>query len=110
MKKVLSCILSFVPLVMYVALILLTIPVAIFAGAEVQGTEIVVLVAVIFVVVLSILFTVSTFGVMIYFIVLTVRSQNLDSSMKIMWCVLLYFLNVYFFPVYWFVYIRRDIV
>ncbi len=49
-----------------------------------------------------------TIAAMTYFIVKACKNPKLTGGMKAIWCVLLYQLNVFVFPVYWFLYLRKD--
>ncbi len=44
----------------------------------------------------------------IWFIVLTCKRKDWDTSMKVIWCIMIYMLNIFVFPVYWFLYLRVD--
>ena len=48
------------------------------------------------------------FGGMIYFIVDTCRNPKISGGMKIFWCFMHYQFNVFVFPVYWFLYLRKN--
>ena len=54
------------------------------------------------------LLVVSTWGVMIWLIVKTIKSPSLEVGLKIVWCFLLYLFNVIAYPIYWFAYIRNE--
>lgn len=107
MKKVITCILSFIPLVFTV---LMTIAMVSFGIALDQGAfygtmeDVVVIGLFIFI----ILYLIAVFGIMIYFIVITCKNPNLSTGMKVLWCFLHYQFNAFAFPVYWFIYILRE--
>lgn len=43
-----------------------------------------------------------------WFIYMAIKNKQLDNNMKIVWCVLLYLLNIFVFPVFWFMVIRKE--
>lgn len=44
----------------------------------------------------------------IWFIVLTCRRKDWDANKKVIWSVVLYMLNVFVFPIYWFLCLRTE--
>lgn len=56
----------------------------------------------------SVLLVVAVFGVMIWLIIKTVKNPVMDTGTKVAWGFGLYMLNVFAFPVYWFMYIRNE--
>lgn len=47
-------------------------------------------------------------GLMPFYIILVVRSDRLDQTMRIVWVVLICMLGIFAMPVYWFLYVWRD--
>ncbi len=110
MKKILSCLLSFLPLVLF-AISMFFIFFMEISSLFWETTEPpfwFVFLAV-FMVIFTLLMVIAVYAVMIYYIVIACRSPYLDTSMKALWCILLYLLNVLVFPVFWFVVIRKEI-
>ncbi len=107
MKKVFTFILSIIPLI---ATVIYTVALVIFGIASEEGMiygsaeDIVVLLMLGF----TLLFVAALFGVMIYFIVHACRNPQLATGMKVCWCFLHYQFNVFVFPVYWFIYLRKE--
>ncbi len=107
MKKVLTCILSFVPLI---STVLMGVTLAIFGIASEEGmlygsAEDAMIIGLL---VIMLFYVIAMFGIMIYFIVITCKNPNLSTGMKILWCFLHYQFNALAFPVYWFIYILRE--
>lgn len=44
----------------------------------------------------------------IWFIVLTCKRKDWDTSEKVIWSIVLYMLNIFVFPVYWYLYLRTE--
>lgn len=51
---------------------------------------------------------IAVYGVMIWQIVGVIKNKNVETFQKVVWCLFLYFLNVFVFPVYWFVFLRKE--
>ena len=107
MKKVFTCILSILPMI---AMFLYTVGLVALGIASEEGlvygsTEDV---FVLLMFVLTIFLLIVVFGVMIYFIIHACRNPQLVTGMKVCWCFLLYQFNVFVFPVYWFIYLRKE--
>lgn len=107
MKKVLTCILSIIPMI---ATVIMGLAMAVLGIASEEGllygsTEDV---AVLLMLVFMILYLIAMFGIMIYFIVISCKNPMLPTGMKVLWCFLHYQFNVFAFPVYWFLYIRKE--
>lgn len=51
---------------------------------------------------------ISVIPMILYFMVLACKNPTLHAAYKGMWCALFYCLNVWAFPVYWFLYIRTE--
>jgi len=107
MKKVLTCILSIIPLI---ATVIMTMAMVFLGIASEEGLlygsseDIAVLLLFLF----MILYLIAMFGIMIYFIVISCKNPMLSTGMKVLWCFLHYQFNVFAFPVYWFLYIRKE--
>ena len=107
MKKVLSFILCILPFILFfgTCIPLLGISIAEEMGMmteeSIMGISILLLIG-------AILAVISVYGVMIWLIIKTVNKQDMSTTGKVVWCVCFYFLNIFVFPVYWFVYIRKE--
>lgn len=109
-KKTLSCILSFLPMVLIISYIVISIVItAVESTGYSMGT-----VGVIFTV-LALLIGIAGFilgGVLvIVYIVKTIKNNNLSVGIKVLWCWLLFQMSVFFFailPIYWFVVLRKE--
>lgn len=107
MKKVISCILSFVPLV---GTGFMTIAMVAFGIAHQEGmlygrTEDMVMLTLF---IITLVFVLCMYGFIIYYIVKTCKNSLLSAGMKIFWCFMHYQFNALAFPVYWFMYIRHE--
>ncbi len=47
-------------------------------------------------------------GLMVMYIVLAVRREEFDQTMRIVWIIMLCLLNVYVMPVYWYLHVWRE--
>lgn len=110
MKKILSCLLSFLPLVLF-AIIMFYIIFSEISPLFWETTEppFWFVFLEVFMLIFGVLMVIAVYAVMIYYIVIACRSPYLDTSMKTLWCILLYLLNALVFPVFWFVVIRKEI-
>lgn len=43
-----------------------------------------------------------------WFIALTCKRKDWDTSKKVIWSIVLYMLNIFVFPVYWYLYLRTE--
>lgn len=57
---------------------------------------------------LAILTVIAVYGVMIWLIVKTIKKQEMSTLAKVVWCICLYSFNIFVFPIYWFVYLRKE--
>ena len=107
MKKVMSCIMSFLPLVsmIIVIAILVTFGISIDNNIYLGSAERTVVIGLTIIMLLYIGFMT---GVIIYYIVKACRNSQLSTGMKVFWCFMFYQFNVFVFPVYWFMYIRKE--
>ena len=55
-----------------------------------------------------ILAVIAVYGVMIWLIVKTIKKQEMSTLAKVVWCICLYSFNIFVFPIYWFVYLRKE--
>ena len=106
MKKALSFILCILPFILFFAT---CIPALYFSIVEEMGiiTETEKGFA-IFVFLIAILAVIVIYGVMIWLIVKTIKNKDFTTAKKVVWCICLYYLNIFVFPVYWFMYIRME--
>lgn len=107
MNKTLSAILSFAPLVL---LIIACAGLFITSFALGMDNELVggALVAMILILICEIVAVIATFGMMIWYIIKTCKNPNFTSGEKVLWVILLYMLNVFVFPVYWFMFVKNE--
>lgn len=56
----------------------------------------------------AILAVIAVYGVMIWQFVGVIKNKNVTNFQKVVWCLFLYFLNIFVFPVYWFVFLRKE--
>ena len=57
---------------------------------------------------IAIIAVIVIFGVMIWLIVKTIKNKEFTTAKKVVWCICLYYLNIFAFPVYWFMHIRKE--
>lgn len=105
MKKAMSCLLSFLPgitlLISFISVFAITI-----MGADTMSTGETVLA--LLMVLIAFVAVILTYGVMIFYIVKACKNPALSGGMKALWIALLYCLNVFVFPVFWFMYIKNE--
>ena len=102
MNKALSCILSFLPAILVFGTVILFAVFGIVVGTEgTMGVG-----ATIFMILLLIFEFV---GVILALVMIKAcKNPNLSTGMKVLWCILIYSFNLFIFPVYWFIYIRKE--
>ncbi len=106
MNKVLSCILCFLPGVLFWSS---CVPLMGYVFAEDRGMSIEPTGLFIILILLgSFLAVIAVYGVMIWLIIKTVKNPSLDTPLKVVWCICLYMFNMCMFPIYWFIYIRKE--
>lgn len=106
MNKVLSCVLCFLPAVLFVVSIAMIIIFSVVVGeGTVAGAS---AIFAIIMLLTAVLCVVAVYGVMIWLIIKTCKNGNITGGMKAAWVVMLYLLNIFVFPVYWFIYIRCE--
>lgn len=101
MKKVVSFILCILPFILFFAA---CIPALYFSISEEMGSVMLGICVLVF----AILAVIAVYGVMIWLIIKTVKKQGMTTETKVVWCICLYFLNIFAFPVYWFMNIRKE--
>ncbi len=103
MKKSMSCILSFVPLV---TLVLAVIVMCLLFFVE-EGSALMMIIGLIGAL---IALATSTTGVvlMVIYMIKACKNPALSTGMKVLWCALLYCFNIFVFPIYWFMYIGKE--
>ncbi len=106
MKKALSCILSFLPLVMIVTtfIVLLACMIIFGEGTMSTGETILAMGLIIF----ELIGVALTFFMIVWYMIKTCKKPEFSIGMKILWCALLYCFNMIAFPVYWFLYVRKE--
>lgn len=107
MNKVLSFILCLVPAVLFWGSV---IPLMGISVAEEMGTISyeALGVGMILILIGALLSVIAVYGVMIWLMIKTVKNPNIDKGLKVVWCICLYMFNMFVFPVYWFIYIRKE--
>ena len=105
MKKVVSCILSFLPGILLLISLMSVIYISLYMEGEIRGEDMALAISMI---VTSLLAVIACFGVMIFYAVKVYRNSQMSSGTKIVWYICLYFFNVFVFPVFWFMYIRKE--
>lgn len=108
MKKNLNCILAFAPLVCVIAGIVLVMISGIVGGIVGEGAVLVIC-SILSILGFILVFAgvIATLVVMVYFGILVCKRKDIEVSMKVLWCVMLYFLNILIFPVCYFVVLRK---
>ena len=76
------------------------------SGALAESTAVPIM---IFLLVLILIWVVSVWAVMIWLIVRTLKNPNIDVAFKVIWVFALYLLNVFAFPAYWFVVLKKEV-
>ena len=106
MKKGLSGVLSFLPLVIIVlTFVVLLVMLFIFGEGIMSTGEMIFAFGLIL---FELIGVILTYVVMIMYMIKTCKSPEFTTGMKILWCVLLYCFNIFVFPVYWFMYLRTE--
>lgn len=107
MKKIGSFIMCILPFLLFFGTV---IPIFVFMYLDMvnPGTMDAMEGLMIFLVFLSFVTVIDVYGVMIWLIIKTVKNQRLSGVAKVIWCLCLYFFNIFIFPVYWFVYLRKE--
>ena len=106
MKKALSCILSFLPLVMIaLTFIVLLVALLIFGEGTMSTGETILMIGLIL---FEFIGVALTFFMIIWYMIKTCKNPEFTTGMKVLWCVLLYCFNLFVFPVYWFLYVRKE--
>lgn len=109
MKKVLTCIMSLLPLLTYGMTIVMMIPLCFMAeyidmsSNDMMGKLILAALFVHLAWMIAIMYF-----VMIRDIVTVCKNNEVKTETMAIWCVLLYFLNMWAFPVFWFMFDRKN--
>lgn len=103
MKKTMSCIVSFLPLIL-LAVTFIFMCLLFFVE---EGSALLMIIGLIGAL---IALAASTTGVvlMVIYMIKACKNPALSTGMKVLWCILLYCFNVFLFPVYWFMYIGKE--
>ncbi len=105
MKKVLSCILSFLPAIGFIGVIIGLIHAAPFMNHPVNEEQKMIS---IMMVVIALAVVILTFAVMVWYMIKACKNPQYDTGMKVLWCFMLYMFNMFAFPVFWFVHVRKE--
>ncbi len=106
MKKVVSCCLSFVPVVMIVlTFVVLLLAMLIFGEGTMSTGEVILMIGLLL---FELIGVVMTFVMMIWYMIKTCKNPEFSTGIKVLWCALLYCFNMFIFPVYWFMYVRKE--
>ena len=107
MKKTVSGVLCFLPLVLFAFTMIsyFLVTSCVDGSQEFEG---VLAVFAILVLVVELLMVILTYGVMIWLMIVSCKRTDFTTGNKIVWCIKLYFLHMFIFPVYWFRYMRKD--
>ncbi len=105
MKKILSCLLSFLPGILLLVSFITVFFFTLFGNDPMTTFE---TLLALLMVGLAFLAVILTYGVMIYYIVKACKNPQLSGGMKALWVALLYCLNVFVFPVFWFMYLKNE--
>ena len=101
MKKTLTGIMAFAPLVLLV--LTFVIPFAMIAAGDDLGMGLG-----IFSMIVPVLCVLLTFVDIIWFIVIACRKSHWDTTQKVIWGIVLYCLNIVAFPFFWWLAILKD--
>lgn len=107
MKKKLTGILAFAPIILFIASIILFAIVWINHGdePEIVGSARIGLVIIVIGMVLAVILT---FAAIITFIIMACINKEFSASKKVLWVILLYLLNMFVFPIYWYKHINTK--
>lgn len=106
MKKVVSCCLSFVPAVMiFLTFVVLLLAMMFLDEGPMNTGEVILMFGFLL---FDLIGVVMTFVMMIWYMIKTCKNPEFSTGMKILWCALLYCFNLIAFPVYWFMYVRKE--
>ena len=103
MKKTLSCILSFLPLILIIFYFLIMIINSPVMASSQTDSPVFIFLGVIFMLQL-----ISTYAVMFWIIYKACTNPKLTGEHKAVWVVLLFFFHIIANPVYWFIYMRNE--
>lgn len=107
MSKKLSCFLCWMPLVLMILVCgpLMFVSIGMEMGVISEDIALPILIVLL---IGTLVLVAAVWGVMIWLIVKTVKNPTLDTGMKVAWGFALYMLNVFAFPVYWFMVIKKE--
>ena len=105
MKKTIMGILSIAPIVLLALTFLMMIGGMVMTETASEDTGIVI---VILSTVVAFVSVILTWVDIIWFIIIACKKPGWNTENKVIWGLLLYFFNVFVFPVFWWKYIRND--
>ena len=106
MKKALSCILSFLPLLLIAfSLILLLVFGIIFGEGTLTAIQTIIMILLLAMELIGVLLALT---LIVIYIVKACKNPDISTGMKVAWCFIIYSFNIFVFPVYWFIYIRKE--
>ena len=106
MKKALSCMLSFLPLVLIALSLILLLIFGIIFG---EGTLTVIqTIFMFFLVAMELIGVLLGLTLIVVYIIKACKNPNISTGMKVAWCFIIYSFNIFAFPIYWFLYIRKE--
>lgn len=107
MNKALSCFLSFLPAILVFGTLILFAVFGIVAGMEgTMGAGETIFM--IFLLVFEFIGVILALVMIVWYMIKACKNPNLSTGMKVVWCFLIYSFNLFIFPVYWFIYIRKE--
>lgn len=106
MKKVLSCILSILPIVMIAITFIVALVFLMIVGEGTLTTGQTIFMICLFA--FELIGIALTFFMMVWYMIKTCRNPEFSTGMKVLWCALLYCVNLIAFPIYWFLYVRKE--
>lgn len=101
MKKLISLIFSFIPLILFIMFVKNFLFDIILEGS-VNPSSISVFIFI------ALLLVITTFADMFWLMYKTFKHPTLSTGAKIVWMILLYFFNIFIYPIHWFIFIRRE--
>lgn len=109
MKKFLTCVMSLIPLLTYAFIIIVAVVIGILdAFTGITENDIFGVCFGVLCVVVALFLVIATYAVMIRDIVVICKDSEVKSETKAIWSIALYMLNMWAFPVFWFMYDRKK--
>ncbi len=109
MKKNLNCILAFAPIACLLVGMVLSIASSIIGSIGGEGFLVIIgVIGSLLGFVLVFAGAILCLGMIVYFGILVCKRKDLEVGMKVLWCVLLYFFNLFTFPICYFVVLRKE--